>query len=194
MVRVLGRGTFIMHDVNINDSKIKMNTRVEIYKNDELLYTTENLIVLTGRNWLMQRVFNMDYDSSNTKSLYTPRWFALGGGSTSPDMLFQPLWPSKWDKDVWVPLNFAPVRGPKHNFDRTKKLIDNVTFTGFTTAQLTLMVDTNELSGCNINEAAIFVSDDDNDTNDFVMFSHVTFPTFHKSAADNFKIMWYYLF
>ena len=175
--------------------KYSVSGRVKIYKNDEIVVDKDNKIVLTGRNYIMQRLFNLQYDVTNARNTWVPRWFSVGNGGATYDAPFQPLWPTDDDAELYNILTFNDDGGPLYNPTKTKKLIDIIEYTAYLTAKFTMTVDYTDCIDTYINEAGLYAapSEDHNETN-FVMLSHVTFPSIPKSGMDKIIIEWFFVF
>ena len=171
--------------------------KVKIYKNNKLLIEKNNHIVVIGRNWLMQRMFNLPYSLDNQKHTWLPRWFSVGNGGAANDAPFQPIWPTDNDIDVYNNIVFVDSAHStsRYTINRTKKLIDGVSFASALTAKLTMTISYEDCVNEYINEAGLFVSPTESSTEtNFTMFSHVTFPTIPKSNLTELVIEWFFIF
>ncbi len=176
--------------------KSLLEGHVKIYKNNKLIVDKNNKIVITGRNYLMQRLFNLPYELGvNEKQTWLPRWFSVGSGGASETTPFQPIWPADEDTELYNILVLNPAGGPRYSSDGKKKLIDSVEFSSSLTAKLTMTLDDTDAQDSIINEAGLYVSPTEDITEtQFTMFSHVTFPSIPKSSMDSIIIEWFFVF
>jgi hypothetical protein len=168
---------------------------IKIYKNDELILHKQNHIVLTGRQWLMQRMFGLAYDINIQQHQWSPRWFALGNGGATLDSPFQPIWPTDNDIDLFSPIVFTDRLTSKYTLDGKKKLIDAISYETPLTTKVTMTINNSDCVDQYINEAGLFIAPTHNqDESTFLMFSHVTFPTIPKSVLVKLLIEWFFIF
>ena len=74
-------------------------------------------------------------------------------------------------------------------------MVDSISFPGDLTAKLTMTLDYQDMVDKYINEAGMFVGELLEYTNEnFLMFSHVTFPTFPKSIYQKITLEWFFMF
>lgn len=175
--------------------KYSFEGRVKIYKNNDIIVDKNNKIVLTGRNYIMQRLFDLPYSSTNAKNEWVPRWFSVGNGAATIDAPFQPTWPTDNDAELYNILPFNDLGGPLYNPTKTKKLIDSISYSAYLTAKFSMTIDYTDCIDTYINEAGLYAapSEDHNEIN-FVMLSHVTFPSIPKSNMDKIIIEWFFVF
>lgn len=167
---------------------------VTILDGDRKLVDQDNHIVITGRNWLMQRMFNMPSEPNSNLHTWLPGWFSVGSGGASLDSPFTPIWPTDTDTDLYHTEIFTET-GPLYSLDTKHKLVDSISFPSELTAKLTMTLDYKDFADSYINEAGMFLGPTTTyDNTDFVMFSHVTFPSFPKSQYQKLSIEWYFLF
>ncbi len=177
------------------DSTTFCKGRVKIHKNNKLLIDTSNHIVISGRHWLMQRMFGLPFDLSTQQQEWLPNWFSVGSGGASMDNPFQPVWPTDNDIDLFNPLSFNTTGGARYSSDYIKKMIDGVSFESALTTKVTMTLGYDDCAGQYINEAGVFISPTtENTETNFTMFSHVTFPTIPKSNLVELLIEWYFIF
>lgn len=169
------------------------HVRITDQKNN-VIVDKDNHIVITGRQWLMQRMFNMSTSATSDVYTWLPGWFAVGSGGTAKDSPFTPIWPADEDTDLYNPEYFTSD-GPQYSVDKKHKIVDSIEFPNELTAKLTMSLDYEDITDSYINEAGMYVGKSTTYTNtDFVMFSHVTFPSFPKSQYQKLTIEWYFLF
>ena len=169
--------------------------RVKIHKNNKLLVDTSNHIVISGRHWLMQRMFGLPFDLQTQQHEWLPTWFSVGSGGASMDNPFQPIWPTDNDIELFNPLTLNSTGGSRYNNNNIKKMIDGVSFESALTTKVTMTLGYEDCAGQYINEAGLFISPSSETTEtNFTMFSHVTFPTIPKSNLVELLIEWYFIF
>lgn len=176
--------------------KSLLEGHVKIYKNNELIVDKDNKIVISGRNYLMQRLFNLPYQSgTNEKQNWLPRWFSVGSGGASESAPFQPIWPADEDTELYNIIVMDASGGPRYTINGEKKLIDYVEFSSALTTKLTMTLDDTDAVNSIINEAGLYVSETEEITEtNFSLFSHVTFPSIPKSSMDSIIIEWFFVF
>lgn len=162
---------------------------------DNVLVDKDNHIVLTGRQWLMQRMFNMSSTTPDSDVYsWLPGWFSVGSGGTAQDSPFTPIWPADEDTDLYNPETFTSDNA-QYSVDKKHKIVDSIEFPNELTTKLTMTLDYDDLTDAYLNEAGMFVGKSTTYTNtDFILFSHVTFPSFPKSQYQKLTIEWMFLF
>lgn len=176
------------------EDEFLMKGHVIISEGNRIIVEKDNHIVLTGRNWLMQRMFNMPSEPNSNVYTWLPGWFSVGSGGASLDSPFTPIWPTDQDIDLYNTEIFTET-GPLYSTDKKRKLVDSIAFPSDLTAKLSMTLDYNDFSNSYINEAGMFIAPTMTyDNEEFVMFSHVTFPSFPKSQYQKLLIEWYFLF
>ena len=157
---------------------------------------TENLVVIVGRSWLMQKAFNVDYDSSNPVRHLFLSWFEVGSGGADPSTPFTPIAPNDSDTALFNRVQFG-TNPAIYTDGGYKKNFTSLEYPDETTAKLILTVDNTEVAdGTLINEAGIFAgnSSDPTAATEFNLFSHATFPSIYKDSTNEIVIEWYFLF
>lgn len=169
--------------------------QIKIYSDDELIIDKSNHIVITGRQWLMQRMFGLAYDINNQQQQWSPRWFGLGNGGATLDSPFQPIWPTDNDIDLFKSIEFTNRLTSKYTLDGKKKLIDAISYETPLTAKITMSLNNMDCQDQFLNEAGLYIAPTSNaDETEFVLFSHVTFPTIPKSNLVKLLIEWFFIF
>jgi len=187
--------SFKIYDTIKYKDKYAFEGKIKVYKNGQVVVDKNNKIVLVGRNYIMQRLFNQAYAPANDKVEWIPRWFSIGSGGAAPDTPFQPIWPTDEDTELFNLIPFNDVGGPLYTLDKTKKLVDSLTYTAYLTAKFTMTVDYEDAVDSYINEVGLYASPSENqDETNFVMLSHATFPSIPKSSMDKISIEWFFVF
>ncbi len=177
------------------DSTTCCKGRVKIHRNNKLLVDTDNHIVISGRHWLMQRMFGLPFSLETQQQEWLPRWFSVGSGGTALDTPFQPIWPTDNDIELFNPVVMNSAGGERYTTTGVKKLIDGISYESSLTTKITMSLGYEDCINQYINEAGLFISPSEDSTEtDFVMFSHVTFPTIPKSNLVELLIEWFFIF
>lgn len=180
------------------DSTSLCKGKIKIHSNNNLLVETDNHIVITGRHWLMQRMFGLPFNLNTQQQEWLPSWFAVGSGGAAIDSPFQPIWPTDNDIELYHPIEFNAEGGDRYNEERTKKMVDGITFESTLTAKVTMTLNYTDCVNQYINEAGLFISssvlNEPSIPVEYTMFSHVTFPTIPKSNLVELIIEWFFIF
>ena len=183
--------------VTEQNHRIILKGKVKIKKNDETILEKDNLIVLSGRHWLMERMFGLPYSLEDQKHLWNISWFSAGSGGATEDAPMHPIWPADEDKDVYYPVDFREIDALNGKVSSTQrhKLIDSIEFVSYNTAKVTMTIDFEDCEDCYINELGLYSAPSESVDNVlFDMVSHVTFPSIPKSFKDKLVVEWYYVF
>ena len=173
---------------------------------DKQLVGKHNLVVYQGREWIAERVFNLDNVSVNTAPAQFINWFGIGSGGTPVGDPLNPITPVSTDSMLTteVPFNdtdatYADLRESdyyKHPFDAVEFEQDSNNDDSWLIVKVTTTVSTLDSNGYNLNEAGLFVSTSEAGgfAGPFNLFSKVTFPTIVKDSTRQLMFMWYLYF
>lgn len=163
-----------------------------------------NLVVYQGREWVAERIFQLD--NANTSPTGTMRigWFGVGSGGAPVGDPLNPTTPISTDTnlDTEVPFNgtdtnYGDLRGDslfyKHPFDSVEFQQDASNNNEWLITKVTTTVDTDDCNGYNLNEAGLYIASDvtPGHSGPFYLFSKVTFPTIVKDSTRQLVFMWY---
>jgi len=153
-----------------------------------------NLVVIVGRSWLMQKAFNVDYPGQSVKHEFLT-WFSIGSGGADSSDPFTPIAPNDSDVELFNRTQFGtdPALYADGGY---KKAFTSLEYPDVTSAKLVLTVDYGEANGTLVNEIGLFASNSNDPAaaTDFLLFSHATFPSHPKNSSVKFIIEWYFLF
>lgn len=180
---------------------------VEIFEKDEngdqKLVSKSNLVLYLGREWIAERLANIDNPNTTlTRDMFLS-WLGVGiGGALISDPL-NPISPNSIDTNLTTETNFnatntdyGDFRGGfyyKHPFDSITFEQDTQNNNKYLIINITTTIGTDDCNGANINEAALFLSESTAaaHTGPFNIFSKITFPTIVKSDTRQLVFVWY---
>lgn len=185
---------------------------VEIYdvdKNGEKkLIEKSNLVVYTGREWVAQRIFNVDNILVTSDATSYIAWFALGSGASGP--ILNPTGPNSTDSDLTTILpmhdtdtnnagwNYSTPNGYYyfHPLDTVQFVQDPLNANRYLIAQAQITVGTSDCNGpsgeSQLNEAGLYIASSNvgGHTGPFTLFSRVTFATLIKNNTRQIVFLW----
>jgi len=185
----------------------KLNKRprgwVEVYsrrRNENFfkLIDKSNLILYTGRTWLLQRALNLPIISGdNAPSLFIS-WFCVGTGGATTTAPFTPLDPVLTDTSLAneIVINTADTAladgGRKHPFDNVTYEKDPDNNDEYLIATINTTLGYDDANGYYLNEAGLVVSDSNNPevASVFDLFARCTFSTIEKTNQRELLFIW----
>lgn len=174
---------------------VNIKGHLNAYKNGVKIIDDDNHIVITGRHYLMQRLFGLAYNLTVDQHLWTPKWFSVGSGGAAMDTPFQQMMPTDEDTGCYHENLFNATGGARYTTNKSKKLIDSIEFVSALSAKMTMTLAESDCVNSYVNEAAFFVSPSENQNETlFSCFSHICFPTFPKGDMDSILFEWYLIF
>jgi len=204
-------GHCLQDGVNINN----YNNRgpkgfVEIYEifsdGKKKLIGRPNLVLYIGREWLTQRLFNLNNSSVTSSPGDFVYWVGLGdGGSPSGDPL-NPTAPTNvdtgLDNDIMInasdstngDLRAVPVAGYyKQPIDGVEFLQDENNNNAYIICKVTITVGASNGNGYNLSEAGLFAapSSSGGETGPFTIYARTTFPSIVKTSSRILTFIWY---
>jgi len=205
-------------NLTINDPISKDEKRpkgqVQIFEKQDngnlKLIDTSNLVVYSGRNWLMQRAVNQSGTAQGSPGVSSYiSWLGLGTGGATADLL-TPLAPALTDTDLknQIVINAAcsacAFNGKLHPFDlitfeedadnQNEKLIANITTTIGEDDANGPTGSTGTSAYYDINEAGLYISNshlaNNFDPASLKLFARVTFSTIRKFSERQLVFVW----
>lgn len=183
---------------------------VEVYSVDDennikQLVGKSNLVVYSGREWLISRAFNIQnphIDSSNAEALY---WIGIGSGGCEIANPLIPVPPTNDDSGLNSEVAFTSTPSPLYGdlrmgYGYYKKLIDGVTFERDTAnnnkyliAKVDATIGSGDGIGYAINEAGLFTAESGSGgwNGPFHLFARVTFSSIVKTSERRLIFNWY---
>ena len=183
---------------------------VEIYSadkdgNSEQLIGKSNLVVYSGREWLISRAFNIQnpyIDSSNAEAIY---WIGIGNGGCEISNPLMPVPPANDNTGLNSEIAFTSSASPDYGDYRVgsgyyKKILDAITFeqdtpndNKYLIAKVNATISSGDAVGYAINEAALFtaMSGSGGWSGPFHLFSRVTFASIVKIVDVRLIFYWY---
>jgi|AntAceMinimDraft_16_1070373.scaffolds.fasta_scaffold143114_1 hypothetical protein len=173
---------------------------------EQKLHDGPNLIVYSGRTWLMQRAFQQDLSPASGDSLSYLSWFGLGtGGATLGDPLdpVAPL-PAETDLDTEAIINstdpLCANSGALHPYDSIVYEQDAANENQYLIAKVTTTIGNTDANGASgtgyydLSEAGLWISNTSTaaslDTNSLILFARVTFSTIRKHDEREIVFIW----
>jgi len=219
-VRIFDNQKRYMKDMLSSDSK-RPKGRVQIFdkssgellgESDQVtfpenkLHDGPNLIVYSGRTWLMQRAFDQDLVPSSGDASSYISWFGLGtGGATSGDPL-DPVVPVATDTDLDTPaiINATDPQcansGYLHPFDSIVYEQDVANDNQYLISKVTTTIGNNDADGptgttfYDLSEAGLWASNTNVaasvDPTSLILFARVTFSTIRKHDEREIVFIW----
>lgn len=194
-----------------NSNRVKPQGYVEIFEKNmsgnEKLLGKNNLVVYQGREWIAERIFNVENSSTSTDKDEFISWFGIGQGGA--DIVNDPLTaynPASGDTDlasevglgigVDAPGQYADFRSGdyfKHPFDSIVFEQDVNNNNEWLIVKITTTLNAEDANGNFINEAGLFTSTSlsAGHSGPFHIFSRVTFPTLVKNSDRQLVFVWY---
>jgi len=181
----------------------------EIDKNGQRrLVAKPNLVVYQGREWIVERVFNLANGQAPTIGpTYYLSWFGIGSGGTGGGP-FDPVDPTASNTNLVTPLSISTSDTNsgdedggyyyKRTFDTGGVVIlpDSLNANAYLEAEITTTLETTDANGPggsqNINEAGLFLETgvEDGQVGDFPLFARVTFNTIVKDSSRQLVFIW----
>jgi len=186
--------------------KLELKGFVKVYQKTQegnmLLVAKSNMVVYTGREWVLPRIFAVDNTNLAVLNTQYVSWISFGDGAATSTDPFNPTAPTSNDTAISeividsadtglyqgkkVPLN-VQTYGTNITYSEDINL-DNK----YLLAQVNCILNPTQANNQLINEAALWISESNDPTTatSFTMFSHVTFPTFKKTNLE-YTINWF---
>lgn len=199
----------IQHRKNIDRPK----GTVEIYEidnNKKELIRKSNLVVYSGREWLISRALNFVNSNITPQPDEFISWFGVGDGGCPVGDPLNPTSPTNFDVDLdnSVMINstdatcgdyrLLPTEGYyKHRFNPIIDFEqDGDNYNYWLIAKISTTLGTDDANDFNLNEAGLFTaaSDGGGYAGPFNLYARVTFPTIVKTSARQLLFVWYIYF
>jgi len=168
------------------------NKRTNCFK---LLNGGNNHIVYTGREWLPQRVFNVNRDPAIHANEWSVYWFGLGTGGATMDDPFNPLEVQLTDEELVNPIVIDASNptyadgGKKAPFDDVQILQDPDENNKYLLAQIDITITA--ATGDKVNECGLYISESHEPTaTTFVLFARYTFSTVELTDDRDILFRW----
>ena len=171
-------------------------------KSREIVVDKDNLVVYTGREWVLSRIFNINNSNITPTKDYAINWISFGSGGAPTSDPFNPTPPESTDTsitEITVDANDSNLyQGKKIPLQKTEYSTtlefqkDSSMDNKYLMLVVSCLLNENQANDELINEAALWISNTNVATtaNSFTMFSHVTFPTFKKTSNFKYLINW----
>jgi len=173
------------------------------------LISKSNLVVYTGREWLLSRAFNLKNVNISQDESEFLCWFGLGSGGAPIGDPLNPTAPTLLDTELSTPIMInasdascgdwrtTPDTGYyKHPFDAVTFEQDVDNENSWIIVSLSALVGTDDANGFNLSEAGLYtaLSDAGAYSGDFHLYARITFPTQVKTSARQILFLWYLYF
>lgn len=194
----------------INDNR--PNGFVEIFDvtNDEKkLVGKHNLVVYTGREWLISSAFNVSNTNIDSTASEFICWFGAGDGGCPIGDPLNPTAPTMEDSDLsnsiminatdsdCADYRSSPTAGYyKHPLDSVNYEQDPDNYNYWLIGRVETTLAAADANDYNISEAGLFTatSNAGGHTGNFTLYARVTFPTIVKSSGRQLLFVWYVYF
>ena len=195
--------------------RVKPKGYVEIYEADEdgnkKLVGRHNLVLYWGREWLAQRIVNVNNSfASSTKDEYI-NWFGIGDGGVIPGDPFNPAPPvitetslaanvminatdsSAADYHIASPPTYPEEGYYKIPFDTVEFEQDTQNDDSWLVVKITVTVGVDDANGKQLSEAGLFTAESNvgGYSGTFNIFSRVTFPSIVKTSDRRIIFNWF---
>jgi len=169
-------------------------------KSSKLLHDDSNLIVYVGREWVQEKIFNVDNGSTPTNNTHGIYWASFGSGGAPASDPLNPTPPTNVDTGLASEIvinssnaNYADAGKKYPVWGNTEFQQDGANDNRYLITKITLTLDENDANGENINEAALWISEsyDPSTASQFYLFARATFPTIAKTSSLVLQIEWY---
>ena len=187
---------------------------VEIYEvgddGKKKLIGKSNLVVYQGREWLVQRIMNLNHSNvSSTKDEWI-NWFGLGNGGVLAADPLDPIPPTLTDTDLQsrVMINATDATAADYHvvsagypeegfykiaFDSVEFEQDPLNDDKWLVTKITVTVGVDDANDKELSEAGLFTSDSTSGghTGPFYLFARVTFPSIVKTSDRRLVFSWF---
>ena len=199
---------------SISKDKKRPKGQVQIFEKQDngklKLVDTSNLVVYSGRNWLMQRALNQSGSIQGSPSVNSYiSWIGLGTGGATADLL-TPIAPALTDSDLKNQIiinstcSTCANNGKLHPFDSIMFEEDTDNQNENLIASITTTIGENDANGpsgstgvsayYDINEAGLYISNshlaNNFDPASLKLFARVTFSTIRKFSERQLVFVW----
>lgn len=188
--------------------------RVEVYEvlddGTKKLISKSNLVLYVGREWLAQRLVNLENTNvSSTKDEFLA-WFGLGEGGVDPADPLDPIAPIITDTELYdrIMINTSDASSADYHvvspgypeegyyklpFDSIEFEQDALNDDSWLVLKVTVTVKTIDANGKQISEAGLFTAESRSGgySGQFTIFARVTFPSIVKTADRRLVFSWY---
>lgn len=206
------KGYVEIYDV---DKEVDLNNLDEFIKNGNFLgkYSTEepkikkgNLIVFSGREWMITSVFGVENSNIESKSTDKVYWVGFGSGGAPEEDPFAPSSPSQDDTDLSASVMINETEAEYGDYRNSptpgyyKKLLSQVQYEQdelnddkYLIGKVTITLTSADANDSLLNEAGLFLASSNTPgyDGDFHLFSRVTFPSISKTESRQLVFIWY---
>lgn len=197
------------------DKAVKPEGFVEIYDVNEAgerkLVGKHNLVLYQGREWVAQRLVNLDNPSApeSNHNMWI-NWFGLGDGGVLPADPIDPIPPVLTDTELYsliminasdassADYNIIDATHPeegyyKHPFDSVQFEQDALNDDKWLVMRIDINIGVDDANGKQLSEAGLYVSASDSGGygGPFALFARVTFPSIIKTTDRRLIFRWY---
>ena len=189
------------------EDRAKPEGFVEVYDvlpdGSKKLIGKNNLVLYQGREYIAERIFNVENASTSTDKDHFISWFGLGEGGAPVGDPLNPDSPVSTDTDLdtEIPINatdtacadFRSGSYWKHPFDNIVFEQDGNNNNEWLIVKVTTTIGSDDSNGYNLNEAGLYLSASSSGGHGvpFYLFSRVTFPTIVKDSSRQLMFVWY---
>jgi hypothetical protein len=192
---------------------------VEVYEvektGEKKLIGRHNLVLYQGREWLIQRMMNIDNPAVTSTKDEWINWFGLGDGGVLPADPIDPIPPVLTDTelysniminasdsssaDYWnvVDADHPDIGYYKHPLDDVEFEQDALNDDNWLVAKITVTIGIDDANGNQLSEAGLFTASSDSGgysidgSGNFTLFARTTFPSIIKTSDRRLIFRWY---
>jgi hypothetical protein len=188
--------------------RIKPKGYVEVYEisddgKKKKLHGRSNLVLYAGREWLAQRLVNLENTNVNATKDEFISWFGVGDGGVELGDPFTPTPPSIDETDLKSEVGltqtgsveYADLRGDDYFYKGKLETIDfetdNLNEDRYLVIKIGFTVKTSDANGKQLSEAGLFTAEDEVSPSTFHLFARVTYPSIVKTSDRQLLYRWY---
>lgn len=183
---------------------------VEIYEilpgGEKKLIGRPNLVLYSGREWIAERIFNVNNSDTTSAPGDFIYWVGLGDGGAPAGDPLNPIAPTSTDDGLNNDIMINASDSTNADYRTTpvagyyKQPIDGVTFlqdinnnNRYLIVRVTITVGADNANGYNLSEAGLFAgsSRSGGTTGPFTCYARTTFPSIVKTSSRLLTFIWY---
>lgn len=190
-----------------SENRLRPKGFVEIYEKDEnsdkkKLIGRHNLVVYRGREWLLERAFDIQNENITPSKDEFLCWFGLGTGGCPVGDPLDPVSPTNLDTDLSIPCGISQTDAScaeyidgwyyKHRFASVTFAQDPENSLAWLLSTITITISAGDAVGFNLSEAGLFTASSNaaGYVGPFSLYARVTFPTIVKTTARELVFVW----
>ncbi len=190
-----------------NTDNLNLKGKVSVFiidqdNNKTLLLRKSNLVVYTGREWVLSSLCGVNNTNISMQSTDKLNWISFGTGGAPASDPYAPIAPQSTNTTITEisvnssdPLLYNGTRIPLNTaaYSSTYQYLQDPNNSNmYLMLNVSCVLNTEQANGASINESALWIADTNvaATVTRFSLFSHVTFPTFLKQNTVQYLIQW----